>query len=521
MGYWNLYFIAKLILYFSHNIGFHWLPNLAFAILLLIPMQQRRQRVARLVVAIPLAVILFYYDSWLPPIARLISQMPALSAFTPAYLLELAGRFVNPWIVSGFCIALLGYQLIKDRLRVTTFVLLGMLAVPVGMLSNSHSLQKSMATADNASTGDTAPLGPAQLDAALKAFYVQQAGVKVSIGAAGESQAPFDIVFLHICSLAWDDLIVAGQQDAALFKRFDIVFDEFNSTASYSGPAGIRVLRATCGQPPHDGLYQQAPRDCYLFDQLQQAGFEPGLLMNHDGKFGDFLADLRDRGGMKMAPFGDLGAAQHMKAFDGSPIYSDFDLLTHWLDKRKQLPAKRVAMFYSTVSLHDGNIVDWSQSRSSLDTYGPRLKQLLEDIDRFVTELERQGRRTVVVFVPEHGANLSGDSMQIPGMREIPGPQITRIPVGIKLVGLNVAPGTPPTVVKAPSSYTALAELLSRFVAHNPFEEVLPDMQEYVAGLPQTDFVAENDRTVVVRHGSRYYIRMPDGGWNDFLVQQQ
>lgn len=516
MGWWNLYFIAKLTLYSGRHIGFHWLPNLAFAAVLLIPLRARWQRVVRQAAVLPVGAALLYYDSWLPPVGRVLSQMPALNAFTPAYLAELASRFINPWLVAAFCVAVLAYQLVKDRLRVTTFVLIGLLAAPLAVQSpDTASFGKAAATvAGNAHNG--APLVAPQLDAALAEFYKQQAGLKVAIGAAGESKAPFDILILHICSLAWDDLAVAGQKDAALLKRFDILFDDFNSAASYSGPAAIRVLRAGCGQTPHDGLYRQAPRDCYLFDQLQQAGFEPALLMNHDGKFGDFIGDLHQRGGLNMAPLGDLGAAQHMKAFDGSPIYRDFDLLARWLERRQQSNNARVALFYSTVSLHDGNIVDWSESRSSFDTYGPRLKRLLEDMDRFIAELERQGRRAVVVFVPEHGANLRGDAIQIPGMREIPSPQITRVPVGVKLVGLTAAPGGGPLKVAAPSSYTALSALLSRFIAHNPFEDAVPDLQAYLADLPQTEFVAENDNTVVVRHGSRYYIRMPDGTWSEF-----
>ena len=39
----------------------------------------------------------------------------------------------------------------------------------------------------------------------------------------------------------------------ALLSRFDFVFKNFNSAASYSGPAAIRVLRADCGQPTHKG----------------------------------------------------------------------------------------------------------------------------------------------------------------------------------------------------------------------------------------------------------------------------
>ena len=44
-------------------------------------------------------------------------------------------------------------------------------------------------------------------------------------------------------------------------------------------------------------------------------------------------------------------------------------------------------------------------------------------------ELEASGRRAVVVLVPEHGAALRGDSAQIAGLREIPTPAITLVPV--------------------------------------------------------------------------------------------
>ena len=60
---------------------------------------------------------------------------------------------------------------------------------------------------------------------------------------------------------------------------------------------------------------------------------------------------------------------------------------------------------------------------------------VLNDMATFVRQLEQSGRKAVVVVVPEHGAALLGDRMQIPGMREIPSPSITHVPVGIKLVG--------------------------------------------------------------------------------------
>ena len=38
-----------------------------------------------------------------------------------------------------------------------------------------------------------------------------------------------------------------GQRDNPFLKRFDVLFTNFNSAASYSGPASLRVLHGTCG----------------------------------------------------------------------------------------------------------------------------------------------------------------------------------------------------------------------------------------------------------------------------------
>ncbi len=46
----------------------------------------------------------------------------------------------------------------------------------------------------------------------------------------------------------------------------DIMFDSFNSATAYSGPAAIRLLRASCGQLSHHDLYQPVNQQCYLFD---------------------------------------------------------------------------------------------------------------------------------------------------------------------------------------------------------------------------------------------------------------
>src|SRR5207247_4595080 len=116
------------------------------------------------------------------------------------------------------------------------------------------------------------------------------------------SAPPFDVIFLHVCSLSWDDVKAMGLENHPLWQRFDIVMTRFNSAASYSGPAAIRINRATCGQSSHTDLYSPAPANCYLMSSLQQASFDPQILLNHDGHFDDFLKTVQAQGAANQTP---------------------------------------------------------------------------------------------------------------------------------------------------------------------------------------------------------------------------
>src|SRR3989338_5803367 len=104
MGIWNFYFIAKLFLYFGHYIGFHVFANLAFALFLVIPVWHPRLNLFRQLFAVPTGVALFYYDTWLPPFSRLVSQASLLKGFDAVYMVELIGRFINPAVVAGLAL---------------------------------------------------------------------------------------------------------------------------------------------------------------------------------------------------------------------------------------------------------------------------------------------------------------------------------------------------------------------------------------------------------------------------------
>jgi hypothetical protein len=84
---WNmgLYFIAKIVCSMELT-GFHPLENIAFAAFILLPVKHRW--VVGLKAILSLAVVLLYYDSWLPPIGRVVAQASLLSSFSLPYRLN-------------------------------------------------------------------------------------------------------------------------------------------------------------------------------------------------------------------------------------------------------------------------------------------------------------------------------------------------------------------------------------------------------------------------------------------------
>ncbi len=514
LGAWNFYFLLKFALFWRGLIGFHALENLAFAAYLLAPLQSPRWRRVRAAAAFPLALMLLYRDSWLPPLARVVSQASLLANFSFVYLVELLGRFVNWQVIALLTVLWAAYRLLARHVRVGLFVVATLLVLL------AHSPEESLpAMASAASTGADNPGLPKSdsLDTVLREFYAQESRREIRFRHPAESAVPFDIIFIHICSLSWDDLRAVGLDSHPLWRRFDYLFTRFNSAASYSGPAAIRILRGTCGQTPHSGLYSQVADSCYLMSNLQQAGFEPNLLLNHDGHFYDFIGTVRAQGAAmnSVAPQALAGIPVTMHAFDNSPIYGDAEVLSRWLDGRRQNAEPRVAAYYNTVSLHDGNRLN-GQTGPSSDSYKQRLTTLLDDIDGFVRKIETSGRRAVVAVIPEHGAAFRGDNMQIAGLREIPTPAIAGVPVGIRVVGSGVKRNGEAQVIKAPASYMAVSHLIARMLDKSPFDANGFVPEDYLADMPTTEFVAENEGVVMMRRGDTYFLREDKEGWKPY-----
>ncbi len=203
------------------------------------------------------------------------------------------------------------------------------------------------------------------------------------------------------------------------------------------------------------------------------------------------------------------GIKPSWSSFDSSPVFNDGELMQRWLDDRQKSQDARSATFYNLIPLHDG-----TRELGSTKTapWQPRAKQLFDQLDTFLNNLDKSGRRVMVIVVPEHGAALQGDKMQMSGLRDIPSPSITHVPVGIKFAGMK-APHQPTLSVESPTSLQAISELVSRVVDGQVFNAANVNMSVLTENLPQTQVVSENDNAVVMMYQGKPWIRLNGGDW--------
>ena len=523
LGAWNYYFLLKFVLLWQGYLNFDALSNLIFAAVLLFPLPSLRVHRWRQWIALPFGLALLYHDTWLPGWRSIVSQGADVTGFSMGYLLELADRFINwQWIGVGFAL-LVGYLFVSQWIRLTTFTVAALLWVNLSFLVTPFFASKPVTAAVQptvtaqpvaASGTDNKVNGPptdANLSAYLEQFYQNESRRTVRFPDALPADAqPFDLLVINICSLAWADLDAVNLSTSPLWSRFDYVFSNFNSATAYSGPASIRLLRASCGQPSHHNLYQSAGQQCYLFDDLARLGFTSQLAMDHTGEFGNYIGNLRDDADMKSPLMSQAGLGHELTSFDGSPIFNDGQLFTRWLENQEKAGTARTATFFNLIPLHDGN--RYVGSNKSAD-YRSRATTLLNNLNTFMDQLEKSGRKVMLVVVPEHGAALVGDKMQISGLRDIPSPGITHIPVGVKFFGMQAPHSASPMKIDAPSSYLAIAEMVSRAVDGKVFTSPSMDWKTFSANLPQTPLVSENENAVVMEYQGKVNIRLNGGDW--------
>ncbi len=523
LGRWNFYFLLKLFLFWRGSMGFHSLENMAFAAFLLITFSSKLAQSLKNIAAVVMGVALFYHDTWLPSVARVWSQIEVVKGFSFSYFVELAQRYISLEFIALAFLLWIAYQYIDKWVRTSVVVFLVLMVMSYQTLFPSIELDSDLLAGEpgdarltqvDAMAGGFSTSTGESLDTALTNFFNNEKLRKVDFPSQAGGFEPFDILVLSICSLSWDDLEYTGLHLHPVFNELDIVMSNFSSGASYSGPAAIRLMRASCGQLSHGELYEESPKHCFLFDNLKKLGFDNQVAMNHDGSFDNFVDLVEREGHFGKKPMDLTGVKVAQHAFDGTPIYSDLDALSRWISTRNDNTAERVATYYNSISLHDGNRLAGAQANlNSLENFHPRMTTFLTELSLFFEELKASNRRVMVVMVPEHGAAARGDAMQAAAFREIPSPSIANIPVGIKFFGPEYNDKQPTTTtVNRPTSHLALSHVIAKAVEADPYKDNF-DVNSLLKDLPETNFVAENIGTVVAKKGSQYFVKFNNADW--------
>ncbi len=346
-----------------------------------------------------------------------------------------------------------------------------------------------------------------------ESFFKKERARVVEFPEPGPDAVPFDVIILHICSLYWKDIKDSGYDILPFFSKFDYVFTNFSSASGYSKLATLHVLKSPCGQLPVSQIFENSPAGCYLMDDLRGIGYKTFTMLSHDGKYDDFDTEVQKYGHADK-PLGIAGLPVEYHMFDGTLLYADKAALEKFWNARQASSAPRAAVYYNTVNLHIGtHKAGGYRGPDDAASYGERLAEMTGELEEFFSEVEKSGRSAVVVFVPEHGAALTGTKMQAKDVREIPLPPITIVPAAVKLIGKVFYADRELQVITKPASLQALAWLMAEFLRNNPYTKDARKPETVAAEIPVTELLAENYNSAVMRAGPGYIFRQKGSDW--------
>lgn len=522
LGVWNVYFIIAFALAAFGYIELNLLGNALLMAWLLLPVGPKWLRILRGTLGVAAAAVLLYSESWLPGVDSILANKGGIAGFSLLYMAEFALDFINVKMVGWGLLVFLGYFLVRRYVRVTFFTIVYFLgAVTMPWVQSILPERAPVMTADaGGQTNEAAaPAKTGKADAKAvgewyDAFLAYEHDRRARFpNGLSEKDTPFDILLLSICSVSNDDLAVSQLDQHPLFKEFNIRFDSFNAATAYSGPALLRLLNGACGQPSHSELYGERRPECEIMTRLGTLGYSQRLLMDHSGEYDNFLQSMRDKAGVT-ATLDNAKYPTRYMGFDDEEIADSLAVLRHWQRTQVKSKAGRTATLINFIALHDGNRLP---GRGRAEPFKPRAQEMFDNIRTFLRELERSGRKTMVVIVPEHGAAVRGDKIQVPRLRDIPTMRISRVPVMVKFVGLKGMPNEP-IHVTGNTSYLALTSLIGKTLETDYFSKdggTVP-LEQLVHDLPQTNPVSENGTVQTLEYQGREYFRQNGGEWKPY-----
>ena len=540
ISWWNIYFVLVLLLALNNLISFQPLPNLLLLLALCLPLKLQLLHYLRQLICICGAIALLYAESYLPSLSAFSANAASIDDFSLSFVLDFILSSINYRYVAVIAAVSLAFLLLQDYVRFTSISIISILYLcaapylnallqPLPSTTSVQSVQHANATtaplAPNSTIlGNLSQSSPATVENAAAfadEFFIYEKNRRVEFPPEFTAEhLPFDIILVNICSLSRSDLQTVNLNNHPLFADADIKFSAFNSASSYSGPATLRLLRSACGQSQFSALYLQSS-ECELFSHLEHLGFIPQLFMDHSGRFGKYLEDLRNYANFDAALADQKAYRSRYFSFDDEPIFADSDVFASYLHEIHMQPARRYATLFNLVALHDGNKFSDGSDRglNHNESWHKRAQLLLDDVSSFEGKLKASGRPTLLIFVPEHGAALQGDKIQMARLRDIPSPNITNIPVYVKFFNVKTTTGSAhqPLTVDYPTSYQALAELISRTISTNYFSGET-SLQALTDNLAPTFLVSENEGALVLRFQNTDFLQLKG---RDFSIYPQ
>ncbi len=522
-SWWNLYFLLVLPLAAASVIQFNPTANVLLLCFLLLPTCRLLLHRFRQLTATAAGLLLLYTEFDRSPDGVPAAMMQVIEKMSFSELLDsLYAAEALLLLVLLFVIQMFWW--LRRRLRFNSIsaliVLMLSLVPPLHSWINSLSLSwqqglqnMQMAEAQRTMPGLVAQEGPATAENIarwLQDFYRFEADRRAELPASlPDGFTSFDIILLNICSLSTADLEEIGLTDHPIFADADITFSAFNSATSYSGPSTLRLLRSVCGQSSHSDLYT-LNSSCELVSNLERLGFHSNLLMDHSGAFGNYLQGLRSYAGFTAPLASQSSYKVRYRSFDGEAIFADNDVFASYFDTVAAHADQPNFTLFNLVALHDGNASDNAreQKLGHNDFYRVRAARLLDEVAAFEQRLAASDRPALLIFVPEHGAALRGDKIQMARLRDIPSPSLTGVPVYLKLFNLPREHGTP-QLITMPGSYLSLGTIIAKALEDNFFAaDSTADLQDLTSTLTPTGQVSENSGSVVLRFQNEDYLQL-------------
>jgi hypothetical protein len=501
MIFWVFYFSAIVYWQISQAINANAFLNLALCLLVFTPIPGKKAntktnakiiKIFRSILGYVLGVVLLWHESYLPPF-KVIWNFLARPDLRPSTAFIF--NFLSSHIGFGILIILLPAIAISILFKYTKLkkYFLIFIAICVLVLFITQKTAVSNNFTDR--------------------FFAQEKTKSFKISESSENK--FDIVILQICSLSWADLRYADSNAKPFFQKFDYIFTNFNSATPYSDPAALRLLQSECGQKTEGEIFAPVPDKCYLLNNLRALGYSTYSAWNHDGTYSNFNSIVQEFG--KADPSISISDLKPVElSFDGSPIYSDKEVLDSWLKEREK-NSNKSALFYNSITLHTGSTYINGQKLSEKDEYHLASQNILSDLDSFFNKIKQSNRYTVVILLGEHGAALEGSNIQPATVRDIPLPSITHVPAAIKIFGpgFNEQANNQALILDSPTSYPALIKVLSNLLEKNPANRSQLQSHQVTQNLPQTELVSESESSLVFQDVSGvFYKSKKDKNWN-------